>query len=394
MDAERAGRTELLPARDASGGRPRVVHVALAHDPFDVRIFEKEARALAAAGYDVVLAAPGAVAGESDGVTFCPLPETASRRGILAAPQRIAAVAKALHPLGAAVWHIHEPELAALALHVPAGWPRLIYDAHEDAPVEALSINAARPLKGRVLSLAWRAALAYMRRRFDGFVAATPAIAATLPADRTVVVRNYPDLSIAPGPRPFAERPPVVAYVGTIMRSRGLFTMLEVLDRLPKEDPTRLLLVGAFRPSGLEAEARRHPGWKRVDFFGWSRWADVLERLDDVRAGWLPLHQTPETVTSLPVKLFEYMAKGLPVLLTENAMWREMAGAAAVSVPEDDAAAMQETLRDLLGDPLRAQELGRQGRERLVAHYSWQSQVPALLGLYARCVALPVRSRA
>jgi glycosyltransferase involved in cell wall biosynthesis len=369
-----------------------VVHLALAHDPHDVRVFEKEAVALASAGYDVSVIAPGAEVGVERGVRLVSLPPAAQVRGARAAAGRLRTIFDAAASLAPDLVHLHEPELVPVGLALRRRGIKVVYDAHEDAPLEALGINRHRPAKGYALAALWRCYLALAGRSFDGFVAATPDIARGLPTGRTATVRNFPSLErVRPGDAPMASRPPRVAYVGTIAIARGLLEVLGAMAALPPDDPTELLLVGAFRPEGLEAGARRHPGWARVRYLGWRSWDEVLTLLDECRVGLVTLHPTPETVTSLPVKLFEYMAKGLPVVASDLPAWRAIvqgAGAGLVVDPRDDRAIGQ-ALAQLLSSPDEAARMGRAGRAAAIAHYSWDGEAAKLLGLYERLLGPP-----
>ena len=57
----------------------RVVHLSVVHKPDDPRIYERECRTLAQAGYEVMYLVPGAEPGRDDtGVILAPLPERAT----------------------------------------------------------------------------------------------------------------------------------------------------------------------------------------------------------------------------------------------------------------------------------------------------------------------------
>jgi glycosyltransferase involved in cell wall biosynthesis len=380
----------LQPDHRASrnGARPsKVVHLALAHDSRDVRVFEKEAVALASAGYDVSVVAPGAEDGVERGVRLVSLPPAARARGARAAAGRLRTIFDAAASLNPDLVHLHEPELVPVGLALRRCGIKIVYDAHEDAPLEALGINRHRPAKGYALAALWRCHLALAVRTFDGFVAATPDIARGLPAGRTATVRNFPSLErVRPGDLPMASRPPRIAYVGTIAVARGLLEVLDAMAALPPDDPAELLLVGAFKPEKLGAEARRHPGWTRVRHLGWRSWDEVLALLDECRVGLVTLHPTPETVTSLPVKLFEYMAKGLPVVASDIPMWREIVEGAGAGLAVDprDPAAIGRALARLLSSPDEAARMGQAGRAAAVARYSWDGEAAKLIGLYER----------
>jgi starch synthase len=74
-----------------------------------------------------------------------------------------------------------------------------------------------------------------------------------------------------------------------------------------------------------------------------------------------------------PLKIFEYMAMGLPVVSLDAAPLREIVRPSeGVLVAEGDVDAWVDALRGLVDDPAAARAKGLSGRERVVAEYSWQ----------------------
>jgi len=74
----------------------------------------------------------------------------------------------------------------------------------------------------------------------------------------------------------------------------------------------------------------------------------------------------------LPVKMFEYMAAGCPVILGANGESRTLVeeAQAGIWVGPENPQAMAEAIKRLYENPDLRQEMGRQGREYVVSHYS------------------------
>ena len=268
----------------------------------------------------------------------------------------------------------------------------MIYDVHDDLPAAVLSKAWIRPGLRRPVGRAVAALEAGLARLFDVVVVANPAHGHRFPAARTVAVRNLPDLAEFPGPAASqAAREPAVVYVGDLTRARGALPMVEAMALLPASCPVRLWLGGRFSEPGLEAACRALPGWARVDFLGWLDRAAVADRLGRARVGLVPLQPVPHYQANYPVKLFEYMAAGLPVVAADLPLCREVVEAAGCGLVVDprDPAAIAGAVSWLLEHPAEAEAMGRRGRAAVEQRYTWQAESRTLLALYDRLGPTP-----
>jgi len=83
-----------------------------------------------------------------------------------------------------------------------------------------------------------------------------------------------------------------------------------------------------------------------------------------------------------PLKLFEYMAMGKPVIASAVGAIPEYVDGAGLLYPEGDIAALADRIRELLSDADLAERLGREGRHRVVERYNWTEVARETLGLY------------
>lgn len=366
----------------------RIVMVTSLHDPFDARIFGREAVGLAAAGHDVTVVAPHTGDEVRHGVTLAAVPPGRTRRERMT--RTAAAAWRRAFALDADVYHFHDAELIPGALWARARGRRVVYDMHEDFP----RTFAAKPwlpawLRGPLAWLAERLENAACRR-FTALVAATPAIAerARRLNARVVTVRNFPRPEDFPEPvaRAWHERDHAIAYVGGLADNRGLMEMLAAVARLPASTAPVLRLAGPFETEELRARAMRHPGWARVEYLGWLGRDEVAAMLSRVRVGLVLLRPEPRYQVAWPVKLFEYMAAGVPAVAADFPLWRrivEDAGCGRVVDPLDPGA-IAEAVAALLADPGTAEAMGRRGRAAILERYSWHNEETLLLALYSR----------
>lgn len=375
-----AARSRAAPGVSGLSWRPvRVVHLTSSHPPDDVRIFLKECRSLAQAGFDVHLVAPGARSEMRDGVVIRGFDLPTGPRP-LRVIRRLWRAWRPTRQLQPDLCQFHEPELVLVALLLKLQGTRVVYDVHEhhaSAIAHSVYSGGGRRLASRLLE-------AVARRACDAFVAATPAIAREFPPERTVAVLNYPLLEefVAPS-RPAAGRAEIV-YVGAITRSRGVREMVDAAARL--RDRARLVLIGTFDDPALEREVRALPGWSRVEHTGWLGRREVAEHLVAARIGLVVLHPESDFLESVPIKLFEYMSAGLPVVASNFPYWQELLeeiGCASFVDPLDPGQ-IAGAIDDLLSDEERATEMGSRGATAVRERLNWEREAPKLLELYGR----------
>lgn len=102
-----------------------------------------------------------------------------------------------------------------------------------------------------------------------------------------------------------------------------------------------LMLAGAFESEAVQKRAEAMPEYTCVQYFGILGRQGIAELYAKCRAGLVMLADTPSYRESEPIKLFEYLCAGLPVIASDFLHWREIAlisGATFVPADRDDEA--------------------------------------------------------
>jgi glycosyltransferase involved in cell wall biosynthesis len=146
-----------------------------------------------------------------------------------------------------------------------------------------------------------------------------------------------------------------------------------------------LVLVGGrpFEVEELRAEARRLGlAEDAVRFVGQQGPEEVVLYLN--AADVLTIPDTVTTITASPLKLFEYMAVGRPILLRELPALREILDdESAVFVPPGDPAAFTAALAALRADPAWRARLGAAAWARS-AQYTYAARAAQVLAVLDR----------
>lgn len=170
-----------------------------------------------------------------------------------------------------------------------------------------------------------------------------------------------------------------VGYAGRLVPQKGLLDLLEAASGLPW---VRLLIVGS---GVMEADLRRRAGRPdlrgRVEFAGRvpSSALPNLYRQMDVLV--LPSRTTPTWKEQFGRVLVEAMACGVPVVGSSCGEIPHVIDEAGLVYPEGDVVALRAALERLRDPALRA-ELGRRGRERVLAYFTQKQVARAYLEVY------------
>lgn len=360
-----------------------IVHLTSAHPRYDTRIFVKQCRSLAALGHAVTLVVADGLGDEcADGVRVVDVGRLAGRANrVLRTTRR---VLQAARRLDADVYQLHDPELVPAGLHLKRLGKTVIFDSHEDVPAQLLAKPYLSPLARRLLSAGYAACERHAYRRFDGLVAATPFIRERLRHlhPNTVDVNNYPTLQEFDAAPDWDGKVAEVCYVGSISAIRGIRELVRACELL--RSPARLSLVGSFAEPALEREVAHFPGWKRVDAHGHLGRAGVQAAMRRAVAGLVTLHPVVNYLDALPVKMFEYMAAGLPVIASRFPLWQDIveSNGCGVCVDPGNPATIAAAIDHFCLHPQVAQHMGENGRRAVLARYNWHSEAAKLTGLY------------
>ena len=365
---------------------------------------EKEARTLVAAGHRVTIVAdtgPGLPERETrDGSEVIRVARHGPGLPGLRFVLHELRLARRLRHLRPTALHAHDSNalvpvaFAARRLGIP-----FVYDAHE------LWLGRPRRERSRLYFALSQAYYGLVERllvpRAAATVTVSPPIAAHL-RERyrlrdVALVPNYPELAGElerrelrglPGGEAIDPGAPVVLYLGGLMAGRGLEQLVDAVGLLPS---TQLVLLG----SGVLAEPLR----RRAAAVG-AR----LHVLEAVAPGEVEAYAASADVGvsptigsglnnrhSLPNKLFQYMAAGIPVVASDFPQVREIVEGARCGVVADMRwpPAIAAAIGAVISDSAEAAAMGKRGRAAVAHRYNWSSSAAVLRAVYAGLRAGP-----
>ena len=234
------------------------------------------------------------------------------------------------------------------------------------------------------------------RRNFLGMVAVSEALKQDLlaanphiPAGRILVAHDAADPAPAPRPATRAPGPFRIGYAGHLYPGKGMEIIAQVASILPQFE---------FHVAGGMADdiARWKPCCSpNIRFHGHVSQGALAAIYASFDAAMIPLQTKVQTYDrkadiarwTSPLKLFEYMAHGLPIVASDVPVLREVLshGETALIMPPSDIQAWAGALNRLANDQALREKLGQNARTAFQSRHTWDKRAAAILSRFSPC---------
>jgi len=293
------------------------------------------------------------------------------------------------------LYHFHDLDLLPTMAVVKLATRRpVVYDCHENYPDEMLSRPYRIPGWSRH-ALAWgvgwaeRAVAAVIRE----VIIVVPQQKQRFPAPwfHTTMVQNFAELSLEEGRADDLEmRADACISTASQYVSNGSLLFIEVarevvrrrphvkfysVDRFGNDFALRERVLSRVSEAGLNANVLLLPNVPPPA---------IMTNLNRATIGLSLDLATPNRLGALPIKLFEYMAAGLPIVAADLPNIRQVLENAAngLLATPSDVKSFADCICQLLDNKRLCLELGRRGLLAFRRHFNWEHEVAKTLDLY------------
>jgi len=362
----------------------KVCHISTVHTRDDTRIFQKECISLQENGYDVsFLIADGFGDEIQKNINIYDIGKASNKfsRMFLSVPKMLK---KAL-VLKQDLYHFHDPELIPIGLILKLFGKKVIYDIHEDVPVDIMTKEwISEPLR-KIIATVFK----IFENRSLKFFDATITVAEHMNVrykkynNYAYIVRNFPLLSEFPDEvASFENRNKQICYVGSITAVRGAFAMVRAAEDLKYP----FFLGGDIRGEQLKKDLELEKGWNNINYIGRLSRSQVADIMSKSMIGLALIQNDDNLANGYPVKLFEYMASGLPVIVSDFPKWREIVEStkSGIVVDQFNKDEIVTAIKKIIEDVALAEEYGKNGRNAVETLYSWNAEEKVLLEVYEK----------
>lgn len=365
----------------------KVCHMTSAHGVEDVRIFHKECVSLAKAGYEVYLVERGE-SYEKNGVHIVGVGEIPANRLKRMTYEAKRVYRKALE-LDCDIYHFHDPELLPYGLKLKKHGKKVIFDSHERYTYQLRDKPYLPKWVTRPIAKAYGLYEKCVLKKIDAVI--FPCLKDGVhpfegQCKRVCTVNNVPRLEeLYDQYDPAIQKQECsVVYVGGLTYSRGITHLIKAAYK----SRATAYLGGKFSSEDYRKELEQLPEYHVVDYRGVLNRQEVCDLLQHCQIGMANILNVSQynQFDNLATKVYEYMALGLPVILTksnynEKVMAEYQFG---ICVNPEDVDEIANAIRYLLDNPEEARRMGENGRRAVEQEFNWGIEEKKLLKLYEK----------
>lgn len=269
------------------------------------------------------------------------------------------------------LYQLHTPELIPLGLYLKSKHKKVIYDQQEFVHVTVRGWPLLRAVRLFLKHFfLWLEGLAY--KYFDLIICDTEGIYEIARGNKCVVA-NFVDVNLIEKIEYKKNEMFSVIYAGGLTVDRSIYELVEAIGELNKEGAhVSLDLMGRWE-KGLEEKCKELEGWKYTRYHGQLDPIDVYKVMKTCHVGVSVLKPLENYMEGWAVKIFEYMACGLPVIGSNFPKWKSFYKD-TILYSEPTKEGIKKGIKNLYENKNLREELSNKGKNLVKTKCNWESQ--------------------
>lgn len=363
-----------------------VCHVTSAHFRYDVRIFHKECKSLANNGFNVTLLVNDNLENEViDNVNIIStnfMPKNRFQRMVKSKKY----IKKYMNDIDADIYHFHDPELLPEAAWIKNKGKKVIFDFHEDVSQQILFKTWIPGKLRKIVSSIYKIYEENKAKSFDALITVTPKFVERLELinPNTIMITNYPilkeiycSLNI--------QKKRAICFAGGISEQWNHENIIRSIESI---DDIEYILAGSGTDEYIE-KLKNLDGWKKVRYLGKIPHEKVSRIYSESMIGISLLSnntQVGDEGTLGNTKIFEFMESGLPVICSNNKIWKNIIeeNECGIAINTDDIELIRQSILKLINNANISMKFGKNGKSAVTQTYNWKTQEDKLIELYKK----------
>jgi glycosyltransferase involved in cell wall biosynthesis len=344
----------------------------------------REASTVASMGIKPYIVAQGKTY-EEDGISFLGVGIEKSRwKRMIFTSRKI--VKRALK-VDSDIYQIHDPELLPFALLFKKRGKVVIFDSHEFYGIQIELKTYIPQFIRKVVSKTYTIFETFICKRIDAVIAVCTVNGVDYfkgRARKTIMLSNLPDSEIFSNSGFILKKSESksVVYVGSISASRGITNVIRAIGKVNG----KLYLCGPVASKSYYDEISNMDEFRHVDYRGIVSRKAIIDVLNISNIGISTLLHVGQysEIDTMPTKVYEYMALGLPVIISDTnyALKLNEKYKFGICVNPNNVDQIAEAIEYLSLNPVEAVEMGKMGMELVKNEFNWKIEEQKLINLY------------
>lgn len=212
-----------------------------------------------------------------------------------------------------------------------------------------------------------------------------------LGVDRAQTLYNFTDNYQLFNNKSISEKQYDFIYSGSITALRGAFKILEATKIIVADLPNvKVVFVGKYSPDSLKSEMQNFIDsnnlHKNIELHSFVNYSEISNYYNNSKIGFITPLPEPSFKIKMFIKIFEYMAYGIPIIGSDFGHIKEYVNKenCGVLVNPESAIEISKAMMKLLTEVETYNLYSRNGRSATLEKYKWDFELERLIGFYER----------